>query len=87
MPTVIISTSVVVGSFFVIRTYIKSEISVKEIEMGKEFREDIKEIHKIQQARLDKQDARFDKQDKLIEEKFEEIKQLLKNNQNQQNKQ
>ncbi len=97
LPFIIISTSIV-GSLFLIRIYIKSEISDKEIEMGKEFREDMKEIYKTrkeyikefyktQQEMFDKQNARFDKQDKLIEEKFEEIKQLLKNNQNQQNKQ
>ncbi len=56
---------VITGVLFVTRTYIKSKISFKEIEMSKYFSEFIQKMS-------DKQDARFDRQDELIDKKFAE---------------
>ncbi len=79
LPFVIVSTSVVVGSFFIIRTYIKSEISIKEIDMSKYFSDFIQKISDKQDAKFDKQDAKFDRQYKLIDEKFANLEQKLAN--------
>ncbi len=60
LPFVIISTSIVAGSFFIIKTYIRSEIGIKEVEMGKEFRKDIKEFIAQQKIEFDKQNAKLE---------------------------
>lgn len=38
---VIIATSIVTGSFFITKTYINSQRSIKEKEMGIQFRRDL----------------------------------------------
>lgn len=66
MAVVITATSVVTGGFFIVKNYINSQISVKEKEMGKEFRQ---EVERIVDSRFAKQDAKFDS----IDSKFDSI--------------
>ena len=72
---VIVSTSVITGSFFITKTYINSQISIKEKEMGRELREAAKEIIKEQRESLIVElDEKLDR--KLINYKNEIIEAL-----------
>ncbi len=76
---VIIATSVVTGSFFITKTYINSQISIKEKEMGKEFREDIRRIAREQERNIfSKLDEKLDKKlDEKLGEQTEKIMQII----------
>jgi len=78
----IIATSVVAGSFFVIKIYISSQISIKEKEMEEKFSNNIALIidSKLSQhnARFDKQDVRFDKQDMRFDQQDEKLNNIQK---------
>jgi len=102
LAIVIMSTSVITGSFIITRLYINNQISIKEREMGDKFRRDIQDImdrfskeqdakFAKQDAKFAKQDARFDQQDARLDQKFAnqtaEIKQLLEDYKNQQKNQ
>ncbi len=58
---IIVSTSIVAGSFFIIRTYIKSEINITETNMSRYFADLIQKIS-------DKSDANFQRYQKQTEE-------------------
>ena len=70
LPFVIITTSIVAGSFFIIKTYIKSEIGIREREMGKELNQAFEKFS----ARLDKQ---HDQRMKELNQQYKETMQII----------
>ncbi len=75
---VLLATSIVATAFFFVRVYIDNQLSIKEKEMGKEFRQDVESIvdsfAKKQDARFDQQDAKFAEQDARFDQKFAQQK-------------
>ncbi len=77
LPFVIITTSIVAGSFFIIKTYIRSEIGIKEVEMGKYFMQAIEKFNEKQDKKFKQYSTKFDKQLAKLDKRFTESKQLL----------